>query len=141
MRLVVDASVATKWLVPEDNSDIANDLTVAGHELLAPRLMAFEVGNTLWRKARRGEINQSQALQLADMISAIPVVLMDNESLNLEAIQLALTLNHPVYDCVYLALAYQTTAVVVTADMRFANVLAGTAHEGTVTTLGRLAIT
>ena len=91
MRLVVDASVATKWLVPEDNSDIANDLTVAGHELLAPRLMAFEVGNTLWRKARRGEIDQGLALQLADMISAMPVVWMDNESLNLEAIHLALS--------------------------------------------------
>ena len=40
MRLVVDASVAVKWVVAEENSDIARRLLSEGYELFAPRLMA-----------------------------------------------------------------------------------------------------
>lgn len=56
MRLVIDASVAVKWLVAEDNSVLARELAASGDDLHAPRLMACEVANALWRKARQGEI-------------------------------------------------------------------------------------
>ena len=47
MRLVVDASVAVKWLVEEEYSDAADRLLEGRHELFAPRLMASEVANVL----------------------------------------------------------------------------------------------
>ena len=56
MRLVVDASVAVKWLVAEDGSEAAESLIDQRFELYAPRLLASEVSNALWRKARLGEI-------------------------------------------------------------------------------------
>ena len=56
MRLVVDASVAVKWLVAEEGSDAADRLLAGGDDLHAPRLMASEIANALWRKARTGEI-------------------------------------------------------------------------------------
>ena len=56
MRLVVDASVAVKWLVEEEDSEAADRLLEQRHELFAPRLMASEVGNALWRKVRMGEL-------------------------------------------------------------------------------------
>lgn len=56
MRIVVDASVAVKWLVAEEGSDAADRLLTDGDDLYAPRLMASEVAKTLWRKARLGEI-------------------------------------------------------------------------------------
>ena len=52
MRFVIDASVAVKWLVAEDEADVAEELATGGHDLHAPRLMASEVANALWRKAR-----------------------------------------------------------------------------------------
>lgn len=58
MRIVVDASVAVKWLVAEEGSDVANRLLTDGGDLYAPRLMASEVANALWRKARLGEIER-----------------------------------------------------------------------------------
>ena len=54
MRLVVDASVAVKWLVTEPDSDIARELAAGGDDLHAPRLMTSEIANTLWRKTRSG---------------------------------------------------------------------------------------
>ena len=54
MRLVVDASVAVKWLIAEEGSDAAHGLAASGDDLYAPRLMASEIANALWRKARLG---------------------------------------------------------------------------------------
>ena len=57
--VVVDASLAIKWLVEEDDSDkahavlqswVAQDIT-----RIAPHLMPFEVANALHRRVLRGE--------------------------------------------------------------------------------------
>ena len=61
MRFVVDARVAVKLLVDEPDSDAARALTASGEELHAPRLMASEVANALWRKARLGQIERADA--------------------------------------------------------------------------------
>ncbi|MXX06385.1 MAG: type II toxin-antitoxin system VapC family toxin, partial [Gammaproteobacteria bacterium] len=58
-------------------------------------------------------------------------------SLSADAVRLALALNHPVYDCIYLALAQRIGAVLVTADSRFAKVLAPTGHGESVMTLAQ----
>ncbi len=60
MRLVVDASVAVKWLIAEDGSDAAALLLMDGDDLHAPRLMASEVANALWCKIRKGEVERGQ---------------------------------------------------------------------------------
>ena len=56
-----------------------------------------------------------------------------------EATRLALGLDRPVYDCLYLALAHRIEARLVTADTRFANALNSTEHGGSVVTLTALA--
>ncbi len=141
MRLVIDASVSVKWLVPEEDSAIARNLLGDGHEMLAPSFMALEAGNTLLQKVRRGVFDQSQAFRRSQEIFSLPIEWKDTAALTPEAIRLALELNHPVYDCIYLALARQADAVVVTADSRFVNVTTRTPYEGTVIPLNRLATT
>ena len=135
MRLVVDASVAVKWLVEEEGSDSAEWLLEEGHDLHAPRLMASEVANALWSKAKRGEIERNYAGVLAAAISEMPVRWTDDEMVCADAVRLALAFDRPVYDCVYLALAHRISAVLVTADRRFANALAPTEHGGAVVML------
>ncbi len=56
-----------------------------------------------------------------------------------DAVRLALALDRPLYDCVYLALAHRVGATLVTADARFVNALAGTEHAGAIATLESLA--
>ena len=139
MRLVVDASVAVKWLVAEEDSDIARELAASDEELHAPRLMASELANALWRKACLGEIDRSDAGAMLAAVPDMPVRWGADETVSADAARLALALDRPVYDCIYLALAHRVGAVLVTADLRFANALAQTEHGGTVATLAKRA--
>ena len=141
MSLVVDASVAVKWLIAEEGSDAAHRLAASGDDLHAPRLMASEIANALWRKARLGEIERSRAGALTATVSAMPVRWNADETICADAVRLALALDRPVYDCVYLALAHHIRARVVTADVRFANALAPTEHGDMVVTLADYART
>ena len=135
MRLVVDASVAVKWLVVEEDSDVAQELATSGQDLHAPRLMASEVANALWRKARAGEIERRAAGVLLANVPDMPVHWGADETVSADAVRLALALDRPIYDCVYLALAHRIGAVMLTADLRFATALAPTEHGGSVLTL------
>ncbi len=138
MRLVVDASVAVKWLVDEDGSEAADGILELAAELHAPRLLASEVANALWRKARLREIESGDAGVLAASVAQMPVAWTDDEQVCGEAARLAVGLDHPVYECMYLALAHRVDGRLVTADERFANALAGSEHGGAVVTLAAL---
>ena len=135
MRLVVDASVAVKWLIAEDDSDIAREMAARGEDLHAPRLMASEIANALWRKARLGEIERGDVGAMLASVPGMPVRWGDDEVGCADAARLALALDRPVYDCVYLALAHRIGAIVVTADLRFVKALEPTEHGEAVMTL------
>jgi predicted nucleic acid-binding protein len=123
---VVDASVAVKWFLDEPLREPARTLVASGEELLAPDLLIVEVANVLWKRSRRGEIEPGQALRgLKTLVTGIPV-LFRGTGLVGEAFALAARLDHPVYDCLYLALAVQEDTRVVTADRRLAEAVAGT---------------
>ena len=141
MRLVVDASVAIKWLVDEPDSDEARELAASGEDLHAPRLMASEVASALWRKVRLGEIERGEAGAMLAWVPEMPVRWNADETVSADAVRLALALDHPVYDCVYLALAHRVGGVLVTADRRFAAALASTEHGASVVTLADYAST
>ena len=53
MKLVVDASVAMKWLVPEEDSGVADRLLTENHELHAPQFMVLEVAKASVRQKKR----------------------------------------------------------------------------------------
>ena len=140
MQLVVDASVAVKWLVREEFSDIAEQILNGQHELHAPRLMASEVSNSLWKKVRTGQLPRDRASELAEEIPLLNVNWADDEGVCVDAVRVALALDRSVYDCTYLALARRIGATMVTADERFANAVAGTEHGGPVTELKNLVL-
>lgn len=129
---VVDASVSVKWLVAEEGSDAADQLLAGNDDLYAPRLMASEIANTLWRKVRLGEVEPAQAGILMAAVSEMPLRWYADETICADAVRLAVALDRPVYDCVYLALAHRIDARMVTADVRFANSLEATEHGGAV---------
>ena len=137
--LVVDASIAVKWLIHEDDSHVADRLLEGDHRLFAPQLMTLEVGNALWNKTRRGELGQWEAESLASSISEFAVYWTKDEELVSEALRLSLTLNHPIYDCAYLALANSIGTTVVTADKRFLNAVSNTEYQDTVMALDAFA--
>jgi predicted nucleic acid-binding protein len=59
--IVVDASVAVKWLLPEPGGAAAQELLASEERLVAPSLIRTEVAAALARRARFGEIEPRDA--------------------------------------------------------------------------------
>ena len=111
---IVDASVAIKWVVAETGT--AEALALLGNELLAPALFEAECANILWKKVRRGELSEQEAMIAGGILRGADVALEPMSGLMEPALRLAVSLGHPAYDCFYLALAKATGAAFVTAD-------------------------
>ena len=135
MVVVVDASVAAKWLIAEPDSEIAAMLLDGSFDLQAPRLLASEIGNLLWRKAVNGSIDDHEAARLAAALIDMPLQRRDDERTCVEAVRIAVELGHPAYDCMYLALASLIGTQVVTADKRFVSAVASTPYRTIVSPL------
>ncbi|HEY3911108.1 MAG TPA: type II toxin-antitoxin system VapC family toxin [Stellaceae bacterium] len=136
MSVVIDASVALKWVFDEPDSAAA--VALRNEELIAPTLWLAEAANALWRRAQRGEITASEAVEwFADLRNA-PVASLPIEPHLEPALKLAIEIGHPIYDCLYLALALRHQTHVMTADRRFASAAASRPHlSGTVRLLTR----
>ena len=119
MRIVVDASVALKWVLDEPESEAA--VALRDQELIAPALWLAEAANALWRHARTGEISDQEAAAFFSELLEAPVASLPIEPHLERALELAMEIGHPVYDCIYLALALHHRTHVVTADRRFAS--------------------
>lgn len=116
-RWVVDASVAAKWVAPEPESPLAEALL--GDTLIAPDLLYAEIANILWKKQQRGEMTPATVQVAARWLQQLPLEIHPGAGLMPDAVSLALRLQHPAYDCFYLALAIRVDAAMVTADRRF----------------------
>jgi len=121
--MILDSSVALKWLIPEDGSETALEL-LGQTDLFVPTFFHAEVANALWKKSRRGEIRLEE---IAPYFAQLPelVTTLDETDAMPRALAIAVELGHPVYDCVYLALAEARDDIILTADHRFSRKLGG----------------
>ena len=119
MTLIVDASVAIKWYVGEPLSDLATEL-LSRPDLSAPSLIFAEVGNALWKRIRRGASTIEQATAALERLAADLATIESTTDLSAQAMRFAAELDHPIYDCFYLALAHRENAPIVTADRKLA---------------------
>ena len=122
--IVVDASVADKWLLPEPGDAAAQELLANEERLVAPSLIRTEVAAALARRARFREIEPHDAetamgLWLQTLRDGVIGLAADDADL-VTALGLAMELSHPLQDCLYLALAERLGAPLVTADKKFA---------------------
>jgi predicted nucleic acid-binding protein len=121
--IVIDASVAVKWLLPEPGDAAAQELLASEERLVAPSLIRTEVAAALARRARFGEIEPRDAetamgLWLQTLRDGVIGLVADEADL-VTALRLAIELSHPFEDCLYLALAERLGAPLVTADKKF----------------------
>jgi predicted nucleic acid-binding protein len=118
VRIVIDASVAVKWVLNEPQTEAA--VTLRDEQLLAPTLWLAEAANALWRHVQLRELTAQQALARMSELEKAPVASLAMEPYVSAALELAARGNHPVYDCVYLAVALHHGLTLVTDDRRFA---------------------
>ena len=134
--LVVDASVAVKWYVPERNSDVAARLLETNYRLLAPELVLAEFGNVLWEKVTRQEIQPTDAFEILTALAASQTISLAPLAPLLDAaLEIAIHFDRPIYDAFYLALALREGCSFITADQRFAAALRGSALGSSIVLL------
>ncbi|HEX5281805.1 MAG TPA: type II toxin-antitoxin system VapC family toxin [Micropepsaceae bacterium] len=115
---VVDASVAVKWVVEEEGTTDALSLRRSAR-LLAPELLVAECANVFWKKFQRKELTREQAVLAAKLIQGADIEFLPMRGMLETATRLAIELDSPAYDCVYIALALQNDCKFITADDRF----------------------
>ena len=102
MTLVVDASVAIKWLIEEDGTDAAEALR--GRRLAAPQLIRVEVANVLRTIAARGLTPPASAAELLALFQGAPVDIVDvDDALERRALDLAMALAHHSFPALFCA--------------------------------------
>lgn len=131
MTLIVDASVALKWYLSEEpHAAEARAILASGESLIAPDIVIAEVCNAAWLGVRRGRLAQRQAEAVARSVAGLFDVLVGGSSLAERGLAIAGALDHPVYDCFYVALAEARGALFVTADTRLLRKVVNTIWAG-----------
>jgi predicted nucleic acid-binding protein len=120
MTVVVDASVAVKWLVAEEGTTAARSLFDRPDPLIAPDWLVMEAASTFWKKVQRSELLVVHAERHLRELPEYFSRLYPSAPLVADAFKWAERLRHSPYDCLYLALAKREGCKVVTADARFA---------------------
>ncbi len=117
--LVIDASVALKWLADEPETEAARALLAEPDPLIGPDWIVAEVANALRGRVGRSELLADRAIEAVAALPQFFQTLHPSEPLVDMAMQMAVDLDHAFYDCLYLVLAVETGATLVTADQKF----------------------
>jgi predicted nucleic acid-binding protein len=125
VTVVVDASVAVKWVLSEEGSEDALDLRDywrdTGETVVAPPIFAAEVTNVLYQRVRRREIGEADALAMLELL-LLAVVVREPPDLYGKVVRLANELSlTATYDALYLGTAESERCEVWTADKRLVN--------------------
>lgn len=130
-RIVLDASVAAKWLLPppheplrDEALQIARGYNERQYEIFIPDVFWAEIANFLWKAARSSRCTPAEARTALEIIFDYSFQSTSSISLLPGAFDIATLYDRPVYDCLYVALAQKIGGELITADEKLANALA-----------------
>jgi predicted nucleic acid-binding protein len=116
VTIVLDASVALKLVTPEAGTAEAQALLDRDEERIAPDWMLTEVAAALVNKIRFEGLAVARAQTSLSALPAFVDRFVATAPVLSRAMDLAAELDHPLYDCIYLLIAMDENATVVTAD-------------------------
>ena len=118
--------MAVKGYFEEPVTDKARQVLDSAHLLVAPSLIIVEVANVAWKKQRRGEATSDQIRLLGEGL-ADSFLLIPEDRLIGRALAIAEEIDHPVYDCLYIAASERWNAPLITHDKRLLEKIGNTA--------------
>lgn len=132
--VVIDASLAAMWSVPEVYSDqaltLANQWAEENTRLIAPCLMLTEVTNAFYKRVVRREMDLATGIEALHVVLEFGIEIREEPGLHSRAMELSHQLKRPTtYDCHYLALAEIHNCELWTGDERFYNSVKETMHQ------------
>ena len=120
VTVVVDASIAAAWLLPEDDSDAAEAIIAALSERSpVPSLFWHEARNILIMAERRGRVVAGEPAAAMGRLRRLP---LEDAGAGSDGAVLALALTHGLsaHDAAYLALAQERSLPLATLDPKLA---------------------
>jgi predicted nucleic acid-binding protein len=129
--IVVDASVAVKWFLPESGEPLADQaVTLLDRfdrkeiQFVVPDLFHVEIASAIWKAVRVGRVSRAFGDQTLALLTQCEFATVPSLNLLDGAFQIASDYGRTVYDSLYVALAVKTQSQLITADERLANSLA-----------------
>jgi predicted nucleic acid-binding protein len=119
LSLVVDASVAIKWLLPEAYSDECLALLDRNVPIYVPDFLVSQVGNGLAKRVKTGDLKSGWAEEALAALLRLPLIHVPIAEIAHEAMSLAGHGKRPFHDAAYLALAVREDVPLITADWRW----------------------
>lgn len=124
--VVVDASLAAKWALPEPYTEQAFELAGRwaneGITLIAPSLILAEISNAIYKRVRRRELDLKTAQQAIRVVLEFGIEIREEAGLQEHILALADELKMPTtYDAHYLALAEKYGCDFWTGDAKLYN--------------------
>lgn len=115
MKIVADTNIFLAVILCEPERDEIIRLT-AGHDLVAPDVLPFEIGNALSSMLKRRKLMPDDLLRVWDAAEQIPI---DLRSIDIrEALKIAFQLNIYAYDAYFLSCAISLNSPLITLDRR-----------------------
>jgi predicted nucleic acid-binding protein len=113
--LVLDASALARPVVHEPGADEV--LRILGNNTVhCPDFVLTECTNVVWKSHVRGDIDAEEAMQRVLGLRRLPLTLHTTSDLLPATLMTAMRTGHAIYDCLYIALAEQEDATLVTDD-------------------------
>jgi predicted nucleic acid-binding protein len=129
--VVVDASVAAKWFLPEIGEALMLQALALLDEydhkeiqFVVPDFFYVEVANAIWKAVRIGRVPRAFGDRALVLLTQREFPTVPSLKLVDRAFQIATEHRRTVYDSLYVALAVQAKTHLITADERLANALA-----------------
>lgn len=128
---VLDASVAAKWFLSAKEERLTEEAIalfskfVQGEvRFIVPDLFWAELASAFWKAIRLGRFDKSSAQEALSYLTACDLPVYSTATLLDRAFHIANAFDRSVYDSLYVALAVQSRAPLLTADEHLANALA-----------------
>ena len=117
--MIIDASVAVHWFADTEFSVPAGRYRKRA-DLIGPSFLLIETANVLYKQSRAGKIQPDLCAESISGLGLLLAEIIPDQQLLEHAIRLALEWQHPVYDCLYAALALERREPIATADRKLA---------------------
>jgi predicted nucleic acid-binding protein len=118
---IIDSSVAVKWVLDEDDSELANQKAtlrlLAAKKLFLIDLAQAECGNAIVTRHNRNMLSREDASLAWEKFKLIPKTFFPVEQLMNRAVEIALKFGTTTYDALFVAAVEKRDLEGVTADV------------------------
>ena len=118
MIIVLDASAAIEIVMQRNSAEDLSKYILKADWVIAPNLFIAEVTNIIWKYQKIAELPYNTCEKYLEHALDLPDNFINELDLYREAFKTSCTLNHPVYDILYLIIARRNNGTLLTMDKK-----------------------